>query len=103
MLANGVKHLDLVPDGFLTRSEFVSLYEKSSEILHSRNPYTTKDPVVKLGYSTKEWVSRIKCLLKLHVTHLVDGSVWVIEVPNEGPVRRYQGESRAVAAAESKP
>lgn len=101
VLDNGVKHLDLVPDGFLTRSEFVTLYEKSSEILHSRNPFTTKDPVVKLGYNTKEWVSRIKRLLKLHVTHLVDGSVWIIDIPNEGPVRGYAGQPRAVAAAES--
>lgn len=102
VLANGVKHLDLVPNGFLTRSEFVTLYEKSSEFLHSRNPFTTKDPVVKLGYSTKEWLSRIKCLLKLHVTHLVDGSVWIIEIPNDGPVRGYQGEPRSLAAESTK-
>ena len=100
VLANGVKHLDFVSDGFLTRSEFVTLYEKSSEILHSRNPFTAKDPVVKLGYSTKEWVSRIKTLLKLHLTHLVDGSVWIIEVPNKGPVRGYQCEPMAVVASE---
>ena len=98
LLDNGVKHLDLVPDGFLTRSEFVTLYEKSSEFLHSRNPFTTKDPVVKLGYSTKEWVSRIKCLLKLHITHLVDGSVWIIDVRNEGPVQGYRAEPKAAIA-----
>jgi hypothetical protein len=101
VLNNGVKHLDLVPDGFLTRPEYVTLYEKASEFLHSRNPFTPKDPVVKLGYNTRGWVSRIKCLLKLHVTDLVDGSVWIIEVPNEGPVRGYACQPRAVAAAES--
>jgi hypothetical protein len=95
VLANGVKHLDFIPDGFLTRSEFVTLYEKSSEILHSRNPFSSKDPVVKLGYSTKEWVSRIKFLLKLHLTHLVDGSVWIIQIPNEGQVRGYSAEPRS--------
>ena len=101
VLDNGVKRLDLVPDGFLKRAEFVTLYDKSSEILHSRNPFTVKDPVVKLGYSTKEWVTRINCLLKLHVTHLVDGSVWVIEIPTDGPVRGYNGEPRAIAAADN--
>jgi hypothetical protein len=98
LLDNGVKHLDLVPDGFLTRSEFVTLYEKSSEFLHSRNPFTTKAPVVRLGYNTKEWVLRVKCLLKLHVTHLVDGSAWIIQIPNEGQVRGYGAEPRSLAA-----
>lgn len=101
LLDNGVKHLELVLNGFLTRSDFVTLYEKSSEILHSRNPFTTKDQVVKLGYSTKEWVSRIKFLLKLHVTHLVDESVWIIQIPDEGQVKGYSAKPRSLVAVES--
>jgi hypothetical protein len=101
LLKSGVKHVDLIPDGFLTQPEFVTLYNKSSEILHSRNPFTTKDPVVKLGYSTKEWVSRIKRLLKLHVTHLVDGSVWIIEIPDAGQVKGFNAEPRPLLVVQS--
>ena len=97
LLDNGVKHCDRIPDGFLTRAEFELLYDKSSEFLHSRNPFTTKDPVVRLGYSTKEWVSRIQRLLALHLTHLVDGTAWIIEIPNVGPVRGYAAEPRIFA------
>jgi hypothetical protein len=102
VLDNGVKHCDRIPDGFLTKTEFELLYDKSSEILHSRNPFTTKDPVVQLRYSTKEWVSRIQRLLALHVTHLVDGTVWIIQIPNEGQVKGFTAEPRAFAAENTK-
>lgn len=89
LLESGVKHCDLITDGFITKTEFESLYDKSSEILHSRNPFMTKDPVVKLGYSVKQWIVRIQRLLAFHRVSLVDGSLWMIHIPNEGPVKGY--------------
>src|SRR5437870_1982637 len=63
--ANGVKHIPAVTDGFLTKEDFEFLYDKSSDILHVRNPFGDKKPVVQMGYSVKEWVSRIQVLLGL--------------------------------------
>lgn len=92
VLESGVKHCDPITEGFLTKPEFEFLYDKSSEVLHARNPFSTGEPVVRIRYGVADWVARIQRLLALHVTHLVDGTVWIIEIPNEGPVRGYAGK-----------
>jgi hypothetical protein len=82
----GRKHYERAPDGFLTNEDFVTLYQGSSRVLHVRNPYSTKDPVINLKYTVQEWVSRIQKLLGLHFVQLVGGDVWLIQIPGEGPV-----------------
>lgn len=97
LLESGVKHCDRIADGFITRSEFELLYDKSSEVLHSRNPFTTKDPVIQLGYSVKQWVSRIQRLLAFHLVRLVDEKIWMVQVPAQGKVQGYAAEPNAQA------
>src|ERR1700694_4124041 len=70
--ANGAKHIPAVTEGFLTKDDFEFLYDKSSDILHVRNPFTGKDRIVQIGHSVNEWVSRIQALLGLHMVRLVD-------------------------------
>jgi len=41
-IAPGRKHFDRPATGFLTKDEFVTLYQAASEVLHTRNPYTAK-------------------------------------------------------------
>ena len=79
-LPDGTKRVEPIIDGYLAKDEFAQLYDRSSEILHCRNPFTSKKAVVSLGYSTKEWVSRIQRLLALHVVCLVDGRRWIVQV-----------------------
>jgi hypothetical protein len=83
---DGIKHLAAV-DGFLTKDDFVSLYDVTGNFLHVRNPFDTRDPVIRMRYSVKQWLERIQALLTLHVVRLVDGNVWVVQVPEQGPVR----------------
>ncbi|HTS12654.1 MAG TPA: hypothetical protein VMH00_11090 [Candidatus Limnocylindrales bacterium] len=90
--ADGIKHMTAVTDGFLTRDEFEFLYDKACDVLHTRNPFSTADPVLSLRYSVKEWVSRIETLLRLHMIHLVSGSKWIVQIPSEGPVRVYSAD-----------
>jgi hypothetical protein len=85
-MRNGVKHLTIRVDGFLTKDEFVSLYGKCGKILHARNPFTDEDPIIQIGYSVKEWVSRIQALLGFHYVHLVGGDKWIVRIPQEGKV-----------------
>jgi len=54
LLPNGVKQFTPLAEGFLTQDEFEFLYDKSSEILHERNPFATKDPVIQIGYSAAQ-------------------------------------------------
>lgn len=91
---SGVKQFPAVPEAFLTKEDFVVLYDKAGEILHARHPFTRKGDTVEIGFSVKQWVSRIQSLLTLHVIHLVDGKTWVVEVPSEGHVHVYPAEPR---------
>ena len=40
--ADGIKHLALVTDGFLTKEDFATLYDTASEFLHVSNPFAQK-------------------------------------------------------------
>lgn len=86
MLPNGRKHLTPLSDGFLTKPEFEFLYDKSSEILHERNPFSALDPVIEIRLSAAQWASRIQRLLSFHLVNLVDASKWVVSIPADGEV-----------------
>lgn len=84
--ADGTKHFGAV-DSFLTKDDFVSLYDVASTFLHVGNPFGNADPVIKMRYNVKQWLERIQALLKLHVVRLVDGNLWIVEIPVQGPVK----------------
>lgn len=57
-------------EGFLTRAEFVKIYEKCGKIMHADNPFGSK---VDLDYYEKqitEWLSKIIGLLNTHMIKL---------------------------------
>lgn len=91
-LPDGTKRVEPVKDGYLTRDEFALLYDRSSELLHSRNPFTSKNPYVNVGHSAKEWVSRIQRLIGLHVVCLTDGRRWIVQVEEGQPVHVWTAE-----------
>jgi hypothetical protein len=83
----GFRHFERVPDGYLTKADFSVLYQGSSAVLHVRNPYSTKDPIINVKHTVQEWVSRIQKLLSLHVVRISTGDVWLAGIPGEGPVQ----------------
>jgi hypothetical protein len=87
-VAPGRRHFDRVEDGYLTKDDFVMLYDGCAKVLHCRNPYAPGDPTINVHFTVEEWLRRIKLLLGWHFVQLVDTpGLWVIQVPNEGPVR----------------
>jgi hypothetical protein len=76
-------------DGFLTKDDFVFLYKCASEGLHTRNPYREGDKTINMKLSVQEWIARIQRLLTWHRTHLLNGEIWVVQIPGEGNVRAY--------------
>lgn len=91
---DGTKRITPVATGFLTVGDFAALYDVSSEFLHVRNPFTSKDPNIKTFYPGKEWIARIRNLIALHVIHLVDGRKWIVQVPDSEPVHVFTAEQR---------
>lgn len=82
-VAPGQKHFELIPDGFMDRNEFVELYQISSQVLHTRNPYDASDPTIQAKYTVADWVTRIQKLLSWHKVELIDQSRWVVHIPPE--------------------
>lgn len=100
---DGVKHCPAVVDKFLTKDDFAVLYDKTSDILHVGNPFDARPPKLNIKYSTKEWVSRIQTLLRLHVMHLVDGRKWVVQIPESGAIRLWPAEPIETAVGRIEP
>ncbi|MGH9346486.1 MAG: hypothetical protein ACRD26_04385 [Vicinamibacterales bacterium] len=78
----------------LTREDFEKLYDTCGEILHMRNPFSSKDPTTDIGYSVDEWVARIQRLLAWHSVELLDGQRWICSIPAEGAVHVTTGTPR---------
>ena len=75
----GVMHFRNLMDGFLTRTEFVDLYDTCCEVLHTRNPFRVGDEEINFGRSIKEWTVRIQKLLAVHYMCLVDSEdLWIV-------------------------
>lgn len=80
----------------LTRDDFSFLYDLSSVLIHSPNPYNT-GPLPDLKYSMIEWLTRFRNLLRTHAIRLVDDEeMWIVVVPDDGPIQ--VGRSRLVMA-----
>ena len=48
---SGVMRFTEVTDGFLTRGEFATLYDKCSDVSHVWNPFRTESKIINFGYS----------------------------------------------------
>lgn len=59
-------------DDFLTKDEFILIYEKCGAILHADNPYGSKTDYVYYQTILKEWRQHIINLLDAHTIKLID-------------------------------
>jgi hypothetical protein len=83
------------------RDDFTFLYDLSSNVLHSWNPYKEKLPL-DTRYGMAEWLQRFRNLLRVHSIQLIDHEeVWIVIMPDEGPIQI--GVSRVSPAPESPP
>lgn len=101
-LESGRRHIHLEPvlDGFLTKDDFVQLYDYCGDLLHSQNPYKSAGPTIHVGRSPKEWLSRIQNLVALHRAQLLTGTCWIVTVPDkDGKVHTYSAGSSGILVA----
>jgi hypothetical protein len=83
----------------LTRDDFIFLYDLSSSLLHSWNPYRTEAPP-DLKYTVPEWLARFHNLLRTHSIRMIDDEeIWIVLVPSEGPIQ--VGRSRLVGISQA--
>lgn len=76
-------HFEFRSTESLTRSDFVALYDKCSEVIHVENPFSGKT-AIDFGRSPLEWVTLIRNLLTFHFFRLHGtADVWIGEL--KGP------------------
>ncbi len=93
----GVKNFRNVSEPYLSREDFVFLYDRASQALHSRNPFRTDSAVIEFRVGVAEWVGRIQTLLNMHYMRLVDSdTLWVVimKSPDDGKVHVMRAEPR---------
>jgi len=71
-------NLQPVIDGFLTREEFLVIYEKCGGMLHAENPFGHKRDLKQLRSEFPIWLTKIITLLNHHNITLVDGETMII-------------------------
>jgi hypothetical protein len=70
----------------ITEAELIDLYNICGRILHSRNPFSTADATHQIGYTVDEWLARLEGLMRWHRIELVDGAMWLVNMPEIGNV-----------------
>jgi hypothetical protein len=87
-----VKAVDTLKDPFLTKADFVTLYEMCGGILHAENPYGQPRDVAKYENEMRVWLDKTVKLLNHHQIQLLDSDVmlWVImHAENDGRVHGF--------------
>ena len=74
-------HFDQVEDGYLTKEDFLFLYDKASEGIHSWNPFKDAERLINFERSIAEWVTRIERLLETHIVFFLGTKdVWLVQM-----------------------
>lgn len=88
-------HFEFLSTGFLTKAEFVDLYNQCGALLHAENPFAIGKRSLPTHVSMTGHVSKIQNLLTFHRVKLIDDSeTWVISAPKDGIVHVAQGQAQ---------
>ncbi len=80
-----VRATEDVKEPYLTRNDFVVLYDKCSNLLHAANPFGRAKDYEGFARSAIPWLSKIKTLLNHHQIQLADKDtqLWVLMVSKD--------------------
>lgn len=95
-LASAV-HLENIQSGFLTKEDFITLYDLTSKAIHSPNPFSKENAAINLQRPVNEWVDRILLLLRFHHIVLAESPIgWLIHLEHPEHGRAYAQQSLAL-------
>jgi len=66
-----------IESGYLTREEFVKIYEKCGSMMHAQNPFACKKSLKEIQACFPEWLNKICTLLNHHHISLVGGNIMI--------------------------
>lgn len=77
---DGVYDFTPLTEGFLTKDEFVQIYEKCGGMLHAQNPFNTQKDIDAINALFPVWITKISVLLNEHVMTLTDSNVIIAAI-----------------------
>ena len=86
---------EAITSGFLSRNEYVELYDICGGMLHADNPFSPKRDVQSFFDSVPEWMRKIMRLLNHHQIQLIDDDqqLWVLmQSADDGNVHVFEFE-----------
>lgn len=81
---NRIKHenkedeLVEIENGYLTKEEFVEIYERCGGMMHAQNPFASPKPINEIKACFPEWLTKIYILVNHHLIRLVGGEVMFV-------------------------
>jgi hypothetical protein len=76
--------LQEITDGFLTKDDFLKVYEKCGRMMHSDNPYGGKTDYRYYDKSIPKWMEKIRVLLNSHTIRLInDENMYLIHMKED--------------------
>lgn len=93
-----VESVEEIKSGFLTKEEYVTLYDICGGILHADNPFSPRRDVQRFLDSAPAWMRKIMRLLNHHQIQLIDDDqqIWVLmKAESDGKVHVYEFERAA--------
>lgn len=73
-----------ISEGFLTKEEFVKVYERCGKILHANNPFGSKANLDVYEKQITSWMGKIEILLNSHIIKLLDDdNLYLIHMKEE--------------------
>jgi len=84
-----------IESGYLTKEEFLHLYNECSEFLHAKNPFAAPKDLEKFYPECENWLNKIFILLYQHQTQLIDTKqyIWVDLFGEDGYAQGHVMES----------
>jgi|WetSurMetagenome_2_1015567.scaffolds.fasta_scaffold551227_1 hypothetical protein len=65
-------HISFLTEGYLTKPQFIDIYNKCGNILHAENPYGIKKDYINIFKEIPTWRTLLIKLLSQHLIKLVD-------------------------------
>lgn len=65
-------HFDSLADGYLTKNEYIKLYDRLGKYLHADNPWGNDKGYMQLAKELPSYFAKIRNLLRLHATFVQD-------------------------------
>lgn len=69
-----------IKTGFLTKDEFVKVYEKCGGIMHAQNPFAGAKPINEIRECFPSWLTKICILVNHHKIGLVGGKTMLVAI-----------------------